>query len=155
MLAAMAAPRYGVSMHVRPRYARYVRTRSLAALARRALAAEDVAAGTSISIVVTDDVTVRDLNKRFLGIDAATDVLSFGLGGRTKFVGSGRELGEVIISYAAASRQAREARHPVEDELAHLLVHGVLHLLGYDHERDRDERRMRAREESILGRAVH
>lgn len=150
--------RYAVSLQVAPRYARFLRARSLAALARRALAAEGAPAGTAVGVVITDDATVRDLNKRFLGIDAPTDVLSFGLRGRERFVASSasaRELGEVIIAYPTASRQARAARRPVADELAHLLVHGLLHLLGYDHERAADGRRMRAREDAILGREAH
>jgi probable rRNA maturation factor len=158
ILAAMPAPRYVVTLQVGPRYARYVRPRSLAALARRALAAEEARTGTGVGVVVTDDATVRDLNARFLGIDEPTDVLSFGFGGRMRFVtprGGDDELGEIVISYPTAARQARAARHRVDDELAHLLVHGVLHLLGYDHERPADERRMRAREEEILGRRAH
>lgn len=154
----MPSPRYAIGLQVAPRYARYVRTRSIASLARRALNAERAPAGTAIGIVITDDATVRDLNRRFLSIDEPTDVLSFGLGGREKFVAPGasaRELGEVIISYPTASRQARAARHATGDELAHLLVHGILHLLGYDHERPAGARSMRAREEAILERPAH
>jgi probable rRNA maturation factor len=65
--------------------------------------------------------------------------------------GSGRQLGEIVISYPTAARQAQEAGHPVDEELAHLLVHGVLHLLGHDHQSPAEARRMRAREEALLG----
>ena len=151
-------PRYAVALHVEPRYARRVRSRSLAALARRVLAAEEVGAGATLSVVVTDDAKVRGLNRRFLGIDESTDVLSFGLETKTRFVTSsaaGRQLGEVVISFQTAQRQAREAGHALDDELAHLLVHGILHILGYDHQRPAQERRMRAREDVLLGRNVH
>lgn len=62
-------------------------------------------------------------------------------------------LGEVIISYPTAERQARERGHPVQREVAHLLIHGVLHLLGYDHALPEEERLMQARENLYLGRA--
>lgn len=100
---------------------------------------------------------MRDLNRRFRRQDSATDVLSFGLADNAGFVaGEGaRQLGEIVISFPTAKRQAREAGHDVEEELEHLLVHGILHLLGYDHERARDEKVMRAREEALLGRTAH
>jgi len=151
-------PRYAVPLHIDPRYSARVRSRSLAALARRVLAAEDVEAGSLLSIVVTDDATVRGLNKRFLGIDEPADVLSFGLDTKARFVTpdtAERQLGEVVISLPAARRQAREAGHPLDDEVAHLLVHGTLHILGYDHQRPAQERRMRSREDELLRRSAH
>ncbi len=66
-----------------------------------------------------------------------------------------RQLGEIVISVETAERQAREAGHSLEREIAHLLVHGVLHILGYDHAEPEDERAMRAREEAILGHEAH
>jgi probable rRNA maturation factor len=108
-----------------------------------------------MGVVVTDDATVRDLNQRYLGVDEPTDVLSFGLGekGDAPFAlppGEAPSLGEVIISYPTAVRQAEEQGHSVEAEVAHLLVHGILHLLGYDHVEAEDERIMRRREREIL-----
>jgi len=110
---------------------------------------------TQLGVVITDDATVRDLNRRYLGHDEPTDVLSFGLGekGGRPFVlppGEAAPLGEVIISYPTAVRQADERGHSVEAEVAHLLVHGILHLLGYDHQAAKDGRIMRDREEQIL-----
>ncbi|MEX2159939.1 MAG: rRNA maturation RNase YbeY [Dehalococcoidia bacterium] len=154
----MPSPRYAVALHVEPRYAARVRSRTLAALARRVLAAEGAETGSALSIVVTDDATVRDLNKRFLGIDEPTDVLSFGLSAKTRFVTSSaaeRQLGEVVISFPTAQLQARQAGHPLDDELAHLLVHGMLHILGYDHQRPAQARLMRAREDELLRRSAH
>jgi probable rRNA maturation factor len=149
---------YRIAFQVQPSFARSVRTRQLAALARRVLAGEGVAPPAELGLAVSDDATVRDLNRRFRGEDQPTDVLSFGLGGDDSFVtpaNSPQQLGEVIISYPTAARQAKEAGHAIDEELAHLFVHGILHLLGYDHERPADARRMLAREEALLGRAVH
>ena len=108
--------------------------------------------------MITDDATVQELNRRYRGLDEPTDVLSFEMGEDPSFVAESKSaplLGEVVISYQTAARQAEEAGHDVEGELAHLLVHGVLHLLGYDHESTADALAMRAREESLLGRAAH
>jgi probable rRNA maturation factor len=153
----MARPPYRVTFQVGPRYQSRVRARSLAALARRTLAAEGAPRSQSISIAVTDDATVRGLNRRYRRQDRPTDVLSFALETGARFVvpEASRQLGEIVISYPTASRQARAARHSVDDELAHLLVHGILHLLGYDHQRPGEERKMRSREDALLGHAVH
>jgi probable rRNA maturation factor len=148
-------PRFGITCHVEPRFRRRVRIRPLVALARRALEAEDARASGELSIVVTDDDTVRELNRRYRNTDAPTDVLSFALAGGGFPEANPAPLGEIVISYETAARQAAEAGRAVEDELAHLLVHGVLHLLGYDHQSPADARRMRAREEALLDRPAH
>jgi probable rRNA maturation factor len=123
-------------------------------IARHVLVAEG-AGPTELGVVISDDATVRELNRRYLGVDEPTDVLSFGLGevDDAPFAlppGEAAPLGEVIISYPTAVWQAEEQGHSVEAEVAHLLVHGVLHLLGYDHLEAEDERVMRRREEEIL-----
>jgi rRNA maturation RNase YbeY len=108
-------------------------------------------------VVITNDIAVRRLNSRFRGDDNTTDVLSFTLDDDEAFVTTTtlRHLGEIVISYPTARRQARKAGHGVDDELAHLVVHGVLHLLGYDHKRAADQRVMRAKEEALLGHHIH
>ncbi|MDP9180456.1 MAG: rRNA maturation RNase YbeY [Chloroflexota bacterium] len=105
-----------------------------------------------LSVVVTGDEQIRQLNREFAGEDHATDVLSFSLCEGETFVAPDDtdRLGEVIVSFETAERQADEARHHVEDEVAHLLVHGVLHILGYDHAEPPEELRMRSRERLIL-----
>jgi probable rRNA maturation factor len=108
-----------------------------------------------VGVVIADDATVQELNRRFLGMDEPTDVLSFGLGGQgaKDFAlpsGEATSLGEVIISYPTAVSQAEEQGQSVQAEVAHLLVHGILHLLGYDHQGAEDERLMRQRGEEIL-----
>ena len=131
-----------------------VRAPWLRRIARDVLVAEG-AGPSELGVVIADDTTVRELNRRYLGIDEPTDVLSFGLSeaGDRPFAlppGEAPSLGEVIISYPTAVRQAEEQGHSAEAEVAHLLVHGVLHLLGYDHVEAEDEWVMRGREKEIL-----
>ena len=128
----------------------------IVSLAERVLAAESVD-GAELGILVTNDDQIRDLNREYAGEDKATDVLSFSLQEGEEFVSPDdvTRLGEVIISYPTAERQAKEAGHSVADEVSHLLVHGILHLLGYDHAEPDDERKMRAREDELLGTSHH
>jgi len=115
--------------------------------------AEATAEGLPIlTLVVTDDEAVRALNRAYRGVDAPTDVLSFG-GEAPDFVSPPEAepyLGDIVISYPRAQAQALAAGHPVEAELALLVVHGVLHLLGYDHERPEDKAEMWQRQSEIL-----
>ncbi len=127
-------------------------------LACRVLEGEAVAAGTGLGILVTDDDEVRALNRQFLGIDEATDVLSFPEETDDFVEGMADEpfLGDIAIALPTAERQAAAIGHALDAELAHLLVHGILHLLGYDHVNGGDEElEMRAREEHYLGGAAH
>ena len=108
---------------------------ALEALAECVLAGEDVADGVSLTVLTTGDVTLQDLNQRFLGIDAPTDVLSFPEAAEAPpGEGEAPSLGDIAISVPTAVRQASELGHPLADEMAHLLVHGILHLCGYEHE---------------------
>ena len=125
----------------------------LAEVARRVLEAE----GTppcELSVAVTDDETVRRLNREYAGEDAVTDVLSFSQREGEEFVAppeGAPPLGEVVIAYPQAARQAAERGHTADEEVTRLLVHGVLHLLGYDHAELDEARRMREREEALAG----
>ncbi len=124
----------------------------LATIAQGVLEAEGTPAA-ELSVTVTDDETVRGLNREYVGEDAVTDVLSFSQREGEEFVGapgSVAPLGEVVIAYPQATRQAEERGRSVEEEVARLLIHGTLHLLGYDHAEAEEERRMRAREEELL-----
>ena len=148
----MAKP-YKISVEVVPRYRSVVDEAWLRDVFARVLAAEGVPRAEA-GIVITGDATVRDLNRRYRGEDTPTDVLSFALSeGTAEFVlppGKSTRLGEVVISLPAARRQAKQARHSLEREVALLLVHGLLHLLGYDHATDDDARAMRSRESALL-----
>ncbi len=142
-----------INVQVAPRFQGAVDEEALRRAAAAALSHEGVEAEVELSLVVTDDETVRELNRRFRGVDAPTDVLAFGTGGGEAFVFAPEEppyLGDVIISYPRALSQAEEVGHSVEDELNLLVVHGVLHLLGYDDQEEADARRMREKEEAIL-----
>ena len=91
----------------------------------------DVAEGRPFACLLTRDAQLRRLNRKFLQQDYPTDVLSFPSGGRTGF------LGEIAISIDRAGEQAAEEGHTLDDEIRILMLHGVLHLLGMDHENDR------------------
>jgi len=133
--------------------------RWLRRLVKESIAAYGVDTEVELSLLITDDATVRELNKKYRGKDKTTDVLSFALEADKRgdasagFVmppGEMVHLGEVIVSYSKAVEQAAERKHPVEDELALLVVHGVLHLLGCDHDRPAREREMRSLEQRVL-----
>jgi probable rRNA maturation factor len=117
-----------------------------AALAREAgLAAVGQGDGGAIAILFTDDETVRDLNHRFRGKDAATNVLAFPMLANRE----GR-LGDIALAFGVCAREAAEQAKPLGDHLRHLVIHGVLHLLGYDHEAEDQARRMEAVERDLL-----
>ena len=109
-----------------------------------------------LSLIITSDEEVHKLNRDYRGIDSTTDVISFALSENkddTEFVTPPdriSRLGEVIISYPQAASQARENKQTIKAELAWLVVHGLLHLLGYDHQDDKSEAIMRKREDKIL-----
>jgi probable rRNA maturation factor len=123
----------------------------LTAAAHAVLGAEGRDTG-ALTIVVTGEETLRGLNRTYLGIDAPTDVLSFG-GESPDFVGppdSEVYWGDVLIAYPQAQAQAAAADHSIQAELALLVVHGVLHLLGYDHVRPEDKVVMWERQARVL-----
>jgi probable rRNA maturation factor len=94
-----------------------------------------------LTIAIVSDATMRRLNRQFRGKDKVTDVLSFLPEAGTRAVPGlkGRFLGDLAIARGVAARQARQLGHPVPTELRILALHGLLHLLGYDHETDRGE----------------
>ena len=125
-------------------------------IARTVLKAEGVASPYEVSLVFTDSETVRKLNRDYRGVDRSTDVLAFYMVAHKEadsFVlppDGVTRLGEVIISYPQAVEQAKEQGHAPEKELALLVIHGLLHLLGYDHEKPEEEAKMRMREKELL-----
>ena len=96
---------------------------------------------SDLSIVITGDDQLQELNRKFLGVDAPTDVLSFPTDEDDPDSGV-RYLGDILISYPRAAAQANSGGHPIQDELQLLVVHGVLHLLGYDHSEPSERARM-------------
>ncbi len=146
----------------------------LGEVCRCALAHEGI--GRQVSLVIADDATLSALNGEYRGVGKTTDVLAFALDAANQGEYYGDKagdappddgladgefvlppdvvdaLGEVIISYPQAERQARAAGHTIERELAGLITHGILHLTGHDHMRDDDEAAMSAKERAILAR---
>ena len=128
-----------------------------------------------VSLMVADDATVRELNRKFRGLDEVTDVLSFSASHPGHWAGESPEpedrfirfddssplpfvlppgepppLGEVIVSFPQTKRQAQERNIPVGQELALLIVHGVLHLVGHDHMEPEDTAQMQTKERAAL-----
>lgn len=104
-----------------------------------------------LSIAIDDDARLQALNHEFLGIDAPTDVLSFPSGEDWIDPETAQAyLGDIAISYPRAAEQAASAGHPVINELQLLVVHGVLHLLGYDHADPEEKAAMWAAQKDIL-----
>ena len=123
------------------------------------LAAENAPSNIEISLVITGQERIQELNREYRGQDRPTDVLSFSMTEQkvdedmVPFLGPPDgmlHLGEVIISYPQALIQAEEGILSIRKEMAVLAVHGVLHILGYDHEKSELEPAMKAREGEIL-----
>jgi probable rRNA maturation factor len=140
-----------------------------AGLARQVLTARGVKGETEVSLLFVDEDTIASLNAQFLGKQGPTDVLSFpiedepGPTGRSPDQGGSGPggspeqgaltlLGDVVICPTVAARNAVEHEVPFDDELALLVVHGLLHLLGMDHENDAEAERMEALEQQLLAR---
>lgn len=104
-----------------------------------------------ISVLMVDDHEMRRLNREYRHVDSSTDVLAFALNEGKDPDPHPEMLGDIVISMETAARQAVEANHPMEKELSWLLVHGALHLLGYDHQRSHKEAVvMKEMEQNIL-----
>lgn len=131
-----------------------------------ALITEGVSRKCAVSVRLCDDETIHEINREYRGVDRATDVLSFPMVNYPAGVTAGQAdkllrralddelnacmLGDLIISIPHVLAQAQEYGHSPEREAAYLLVHGICHLMGYDHVEEDDKRRMRAMEEKIL-----
>ena len=106
---------------------------------------------SNFSIVFIDDEKMHELNKTYRGIDRSTDVLSFAFEDNNKLCYNIRQLGEIFISIPKMQVQAKEYEHSETRELAFLVVHGLLHLLGYDHTKgEREEKEMFEKQELVL-----
>ena len=117
-----------------------------AAKAAFAAAPPPSATNFEVTIVLTDDLEMRALNRSWRGQDAPTNVLSFPAG---EGVSEGL-IGDVVLGHETVSREARELGIPLSDHVSHLVVHGVLHLLGFDHARDDAAAAMEKRESQAL-----
>ena len=115
------------------------------AAARAALSAREAQGSSGVTILLADDETVRDLNARFRGQDKATNVLSFPAAANPEHF-----LGDIALAFGVCAREAAEQRKPMAHHLQHLVAHGVLHLLGYDHMSDGEAEAMEGLERIIL-----
>ena len=137
--------------------ARWQQAPRAATVVRRAIAAAAPAQArdAELSVILTSDRAIRTLNRRWRGHDKPTNVLSFpapepALGKLPR--GAPRHLGDIVIAYETVAREARAAGKPLDHHVAHLALHGFLHLLGYDHESHRQAEAMERRERRILAR---
>ncbi len=162
----MSSSPYRVSILAEEPHRKALTQRWVRDVIRRALAAEDAPAGGRVEVLIAGDETVSALNAQFLGQQGTTDVLSFPAkdfdipDDWPKDASAARgDIGQIVLSAPQTAAQADANGLSVEEEAAHLLVHGILHLLGHDHVLSDDEETMRAREDAILmdiiGRPVH
>ena len=170
---AGSSPR--VALHIFPPFRRRVSGPWLRRVAEAALEREQGpesaipgAAARGVEVVVADDGTIQELNRRYRGLDEVTDVLAFSPFHSGPYEGTNpvweasapvsfpmpaaeeEPLGVVIVAWGQAKRQAAQAGHPLRRELAGLVVHGILHLLGHDHAAPGEERLMQAQEQATL-----
>ena len=138
-------------------YKKRVKSTWLKSLARQIQTAENVSVKSEMSLLMTGDEQIRELNLKYLEEDRPTDVLSFPLNEQLDAapvflnISDGKvHLGDIMISYPTAARQAEEHHHSVEREITILLIHGILHLLGYDHDIPAHKQVMNEREKVIL-----
>jgi len=130
--------------------------RGAEATVRRALSEAAIAVGANftdrvLAVLLTDDAAIRRLNAQWRNIDKPTNVLSFPPAPST-VPDAVKSLGDIAIAYETTAREARTDDKPFDHHLAHLAVHGFLHLLGYDHESDADAQTMEQLERVILAR---
>jgi probable rRNA maturation factor len=139
---------YTVTVQIDEEFSGEVAPKLLREAARTALKQQAASAG-SLTVVLSNDETLQGLNKQYLGHDYATDVLSFPSESDDPDE-AGRYFGDIAISFPRALSQAQAGGHAVEAELQLLTVHGVLHLLGHDHDSPEDKDRMWAAQAEIL-----
>lgn len=144
-----------IDIQIVDQFAEVVNSELIKRVISTVLTHEGITEMVEVSVLVSDDATLHTLNRDYRGVDAPTDVLSFASeDDDSPFIHPPEEpryLGDIAISYERVCAQAREYDHTVERELAFLVVHGMLHLLGYDHERGtKDATTMRSREKMVL-----
>jgi probable rRNA maturation factor len=107
---------------------------------------------TEVSVVLADDALIRRLNRQWRRIDRATDVLSFPAYDERPPPRAPMLMGDVVLAFETVAREAQEQGKSLADHMRHLVVHGVLHLMGYDHEAPDEAERMEALETEVLAR---
>ncbi len=157
-------PEWQIDIKIKKQFKRHLNRPYLRRIIRGVLAAEEAPSPLEVSLVITDDEDVHRLNKRYGKNDHTTDVLAFPLNEEKTTASHGSNpgptfispqdgvplLGEVIISYPQALRQVEEHKNSIEEEVTLLIIHGFLHLLGYDHASQADRKRMQGHEKKII-----
>ncbi|GAP10874.1 probable rRNA maturation factor YbeY [Bellilinea caldifistulae] len=138
-----------INIQIEPLFENEISEDLVSQVGRAVLAQSQAENEVETTIVLTDDETLRELNSQHLGIDAPTDVLSFPADEfdpdeQTTYIG------DVVISVPRAREQAKTAGHPLENEISLLVVHGLLHLLGYDHDVEERKALMWEKQAEIL-----
>jgi probable rRNA maturation factor len=145
-----------ISVEIDSRFAGCLKKKWLKSIVDQTLRIQGAGNEAEVSLFVTGQKQIHELNKAYLEEDRPTDVLSFPMLEPSAKVGfvtapdGKKHLGEVIVSFPQAVFQAEEHGHPVEREMSVLVVHGLLHLLGYDHGGAVEKKEMQAREKAIL-----
>ena len=146
-----------IDIEIDKKFAGCIKPKWLKGVVETTLTSQIDGSEAKVSIVITGQKRIHELNKAYLDEDRPTDVLSFPLmepSDKAVFVtapGSKKHLGDVIISFPQAVSQAEEHGHTVEKEIAVLVVHGLLHLLGHDHAKRPEKAEMQSREKEVLG----
>ena len=138
-----------VNIQIAEQFINAVNSVALEKAALETLAEQDISEEVNLSVVIEDNQQLHTLNLEFLGVDSPTDVLSFFEDELDPETGQ-RYLGDVIISYPQAEKQGAIAGHTTGSELDLLVVHGVLHLLGYDHSTDEEKGEMWEIQKKVL-----
>lgn len=126
---------------------------NLRKLTRQAISAAVDNADVSVSILFTGDAQILEINKQWRDKARPTNVLSFPVAADAPVPkGQPRPIGDIVMAYGTIVNEAKAQKKPVANHISHLIVHGTLHLLGYDHETDTDAETMEAREIEILAR---
>ena len=123
------------------------------AIIEQALKTLEIKDDVEVSCVLVDDERIHEINREYRHIDRSTDVISFAMEDNDQFYVEGmpRTLGDIFISVDHAKKQAEEYGHSLRREMCFLFTHGILHLLGYDHMTDEQEKEMFGLQDEILG----
>jgi len=138
-----------IEIEIDQNFSDQVEISNLQDVADKVLAITETSLDSEIGLQIIEDAQMQQLNLQYMGIDSPTDVLSFPVPFQNPDTGN-PYLGDILISYPTAARQAEAAGHPVAEEICLLLVHGILHLLGYDHLTTEDKTAMWDIQDTIL-----
>ena len=154
MKAALRSPRGKLKIDVLIDSGHWKKAGKIRQLMRRAVneaAGMQSTSGSELAIVLTDDSAIRQLNRLWRGVDAPTNVLSFPAATRSE-ADEPAHLGDIVLAYETIAREAGDEGKSLAHHVAHLVVHGYLHLLGFDHARNAEAEKMEQTERRILRR---